>query len=63
MDNLDLLDPLDKPIFGLKAIAEAIGESERRTQYLAAKGYIPVSHAGRLTYSTLRRLLRFVNGQ
>jgi hypothetical protein len=57
-----LLDPLDRPIYGARAIGRVINKTERQVKYMASQGQIPVSHAGRSLYSTLRRLLAFVNG-
>ena len=51
---------LDRPLFGAKAIADAgqLPGGERQAYYMAARGYIDVTHVGRLLTSTKRRVFR-----
>ena len=55
-DTLDV-DPLDKPVWGVPAIAEIINRSERATRHLIQRQLIDVTKCGHLYTSTPRRLL------
>jgi hypothetical protein len=52
------LDPLDRPIYGAKAISAALdgAMSESDIFYAAKRGLIPVMFEGRRLVTTLRRL-------
>jgi hypothetical protein len=52
--NISLADDL---LRGVKVIAQFIGESERRTYYMAERGYLPVGKEGSI-YVASRRALR-----
>ena len=56
-----VLDPLDRPIWGVKAIAKVIDTDERKCWHLIRIGQLPVNRAGNRVFSTLRALQsRFV---
>lgn len=50
------LDPEDRPIWGVKAIAELLGLEERQTWYLVQTKRIPIGRAGSRIFSTPRAL-------
>ena len=50
------LDPLDRPIWGVKAIAKAIDTDERKCWHLIRIGQLPVDRAGDSVFTTLRAL-------
>lgn len=50
------LQPEEKPIWGVKAIADVIGRSERQTFYMLEKGLLPAEKIGKSWVSTLRKL-------
>lgn len=59
MTNLnDMLDPLDRPIWGAEAIGRVIGRNETETFHLLAKGLVDATKKGGRWTSTPRRLLR-----
>ena len=43
-------DPLDRPIWGVAAIAEIINRDERATQHLIRQGLIDVTQCGACTH-------------
>jgi hypothetical protein len=51
-----ILDPLDRPIWGVKAIAKVIHTDERKCWHLIRIGQLPVNRAGNRVFSTLRAL-------
>ena len=51
------IDDLDKPIWGVKAIAQIIDKPTTQANYLLAKGLIDADKVGRAWVSTPRRLL------
>jgi hypothetical protein len=57
-DLKDLVDPLDRPIWGAEAISRVVGRSEGETSYLLQKGILDADKAGKYWTSTPRRLLR-----
>ena len=57
MDNLNL-DEQDRPIWGARAIAQAINKSERATYHLLETGRLPANKTGKIWNTTLRRLRR-----
>jgi hypothetical protein len=50
------LDALDRPIWGARGIAEAIGADERKVWHLIRIGAIPVGRAGDRVFTTARAL-------
>jgi hypothetical protein len=50
------LDPEDRPIWGVKAIAEVLGLEERQAWYLVQTKRIPIGRAGSRIFSTARAL-------
>ena len=53
--NIDL-DPQDQPIWGAKAIAEAIHAPERKVWHLIRTKQIPINRCGDRIFTTLRAL-------
>jgi hypothetical protein len=51
-----VLDPIDRPLWGVKAIAKAINTDERKCWHLIRIGQLPVKRAGGRVFSTLRAL-------
>jgi hypothetical protein len=58
-----MMSDLDKPVWGVPAIAEIINRSTTKTYYLLEKGYVPGRKIGKLWTSTPRELLVTVNGR
>jgi len=59
MSDLDqIIDDLDRPIWGASAISGVIGRSESETNYLLINRRIDASKNGGRWVSTPRRLLR-----
>ena len=46
----------EKPIWGVKAIAEVIGRSQRQTFYMLEKGLLPGEKIGKSWVSNLKKL-------
>jgi hypothetical protein len=59
------IDPQDRPIYGARAIGEALGLSEGRAYYALENGHLDgvVSRLGGRWCSTPRRLRRIANGE
>jgi len=53
-------DDLDKPIWGVEAIAAAANLTVRQAYHALESGYLPGSKAGRKWFTTPRRLLATV---
>ena len=49
-------EDLDRPIWGVKAIAAAANLTPRQTYHALEKGYLPAGKAGRKWFTTPRRL-------
>jgi hypothetical protein len=58
-----MFSDLDKPIWGVPAIAEIINRSPTKTYYLLEKKYVPGRKIGKLWTSTPRELLAAVTGR
>jgi hypothetical protein len=58
-----MVSDLDKPIWGVPAIATVINRSTTKTYYLLEKGYVPARKVGKLWTSTPRELLIAVIGR
>jgi hypothetical protein len=58
-----MMSELDKPVWGVPAIAEIINRSTTKTYYLLEKGYVPARKIGKLWTSTPRELLGAVIGR
>jgi hypothetical protein len=58
-----MMSDLDKPVWGVPAIAEIINRSTTKTYYLLEKGYVPGRKIGKLWTSTPRELLVAVTGR
>ncbi len=56
MPPLDNQDDLDRPVWGIRAIAAVINREPRATQHLFEKGALPVRMVGRRYVSTPRAL-------
>jgi hypothetical protein len=56
-DAKDILDQLDRPIWGAHAIGRVIGRSETEASYLLQKGLLPASKVGKYWVTTARRLM------
>jgi hypothetical protein len=56
-------DDLDRPIWGVKAIAVAANLTERQAYHALEKGYLPASKAGRKWVTTHRRLRTLFDGE
>jgi hypothetical protein len=54
----DIVDPLDKPIWGAEAIGVVIERTEPETFYLLGNGHLDASKVGGRWTSTPRRLLQ-----
>jgi hypothetical protein len=52
-----LIDPMDRWVYGIPAIAKIIDRTDGQAYYLAEKGYIDVDKVGGRYRSTPRRLL------
>ncbi len=55
-------DDLDRPIWGVEAIAAAANLTPRQTYHALEKGYLPASKAGRKWFTTRRRLRTLFTG-
>jgi hypothetical protein len=53
---------LDRPIWGVEAIAAAANLTLRQTYHALERGYLPASKAGRKWVTTPRRLRALFNG-
>ena len=53
-------DPLDRPVFGARAIAEEanLPGGEKQAFYMLSNGYLDGTKAGRLWVSSRRRILK-----
>jgi hypothetical protein len=56
-------EDLDKPIWGVEAIAAAANLTPRQTYHALENGYLPGSKAGRRWFTTRRRLLALFSGE
>jgi hypothetical protein len=56
-------EDLDKPIWGVEAIAAAANLTPRQTYHALENGYLPGSRAGRKRFATRRRLLALFSGE
>jgi len=56
-------DDLDRPIWGVKAIAIAANLTTRQTYHALEKGHLPASKAGRKWVTTPRRLRAVFAGE
>jgi len=56
-------DELDKPIWGVEAIAAAANLTVRQAYHALESGYLPGSKAGRKWFTTPRRLLTRFSGE
>ena len=63
MTNISLQDQLDTPLWGARAIAEAMNLSERQAWHKLEKGQLPAEKVGKIWVSTRRRLLGRVTGK
>lgn len=59
--QLEAVD-LDKPIWGVEAIAAAANLTPRQTYHALERGYLPASKAGRKWVTTPRRLRTLFTG-
>jgi hypothetical protein len=58
MTNLkDIVDPLDRPVWGAEAIGRVINRNEIETFHLLSKGLVDATKKGGRWTSTPRRLL------
>ena len=57
------IDDLDKPVWGVKAIAEIIDKPPTKTNYLLYNGLLDADKIGRAWVSTPRRLLNQFAGR
>ncbi|RAH99869.1 hypothetical protein DLJ53_19180 [Acuticoccus sediminis] len=63
---MELTDNTERPVWGVKAIAEVIGLGEKATYYLVAEGKLPVKRVGKRHCafpSALRAALRADGGE
>ena len=56
-------EDLDRPIWGVKAIAIAANLTTRQTYHALEKGYLPASKAGRKWVTTPRRIRSVFTGE
>ena len=56
-------DELDRPIWGVEAIAAAANLTPRQTYHALERGYLPASKAGRKWFTTRRRLRTLFTGE
>jgi hypothetical protein len=56
-------EDLDRPIWGVKAIAIAANLTTRQTYHALEKGYLPASKAGRKWVTTPRRIRSAFSGE
>jgi hypothetical protein len=59
--QLEAVD-LDRPIWGVEAIAAAANLTPRQTYHALERGYLPASKAGRKWVTTPRRLRTLFTG-
>jgi hypothetical protein len=59
---MSVSEDLDRPIWGVEAIAEAANLSPRQTYHALERGYLPASKAGRRWVTTPRRLRTLFDG-
>jgi hypothetical protein len=57
------IEDLDRPIWGVKAIAIAANLTKRQTYHALEKGYLPASKAGRKWVTTSRRIRSVFTGE
>ena len=60
--QLEAVD-LDRPIWGVEAIAAAANLTPRQTYHALERGYLPASKAGRKWVTTPRRLRTLFTGE
>jgi hypothetical protein len=63
MSTEEVREDLDRPIWGVKAIATAANLTARQTYHALEKGYLPASKAGRKWVTTQRRLRDAFTGE
>jgi hypothetical protein len=56
-ENSESQNDLDRPVWGVAAIAKIIGRNPRQAHYLLMRGLIDADQKGKLWVSTRRRLL------
>jgi hypothetical protein len=56
-------EDLDRPIWGVKAIAIEANLTERQTYHALERGYLPASKAGRKWVTTSRRIRSVFTGE
>jgi hypothetical protein len=57
------IEDLDRPIWGVAAIAAASNLTERQTYWALERGHIPASKIGRKWFTTPRRLRALFTGE
>lgn len=60
-DPKEIVDPIDRPVWGAEAIGRVIGRSEAETFHLLSAGHIDANKIGGRWTSTPRRLLSSLN--
>jgi hypothetical protein len=58
-----MFSDLDRPIWGVPAIAEVINRAPSKVYYLLEKGHLPARKVGKIWCSTPRELLAAVTGR
>lgn len=53
----------DKPVWGLKAIGEEIGQTINQTYYMIKNGHLPARQIGEKWVTTKGELRRFIRGE
>lgn len=56
VDRSGITSDLDRPIWGVEAIAAAANLTRRQTYHALERGYLPASKIGRRWFTTPRRL-------
>ena len=57
------MSDLDRPIWGVPAIAEIVNRPVNKCYYMLEKGYLPGRKVGKIWTSTPRELLAAVTGR
>lgn len=63
MSREPAIEDLDRPIWGVKAIATEANLTERQAYHALEKGYLPASKSGRKWVTTRRRLRTLFDGE
>jgi hypothetical protein len=58
LESVELVDDLDRPIYGAKKIGAVVNLNERQTFHALEQGYLDGDKFGRKWRSTKRRLLK-----